>query len=168
MKVILYNAISLDGFIAGPNDDTDWVDDDIAYFSEAKKVGAVITGRKTFDPNGEEYTVPDCVNYVYTKTPDRYKNRENVKFIGGAPGRVLEEVKRNGFESVLVVGGGECNYSFLQADLIDELILDIHPVFIGSGTKLFGTNSVNPKLELISTKKINNGIIQNRYKVIKG
>ena len=167
MKVFLYNAISLDGFIAGIDDDTSWVNDDDAYFKEANKAGAVITGRKTYDPGGEEYTVPDCKNYVYTSEPEKYISKNQVKFISGSPESVLEQVAKDGYKTVLVVGGGEANRSFLGSNLIEELILDIHPVFVNKGTKLFGEKELQIKIELLSTKQLDHGVVQNRYKVVK-
>ena len=168
MKVSLYNAISLDGFIAGADDDTSWVNDDDAYFKEAKNAGAIVTGRKTYDPGGEEYTVPDCMNYVYTSKPNKYNPKKSIKFVSGKPELVLEQVSKDGFDKVLIVGGGETNRSFLESNLIEQLILDIHPVFVNNGTKLFGEKELQIKIELLSTKQLDHGVVQNRYKVVKG
>src|SRR4030042_6570788 len=80
MKVILYNAISIDGFIALPDGNSDWVSEiDIPYFEQAmKESGCIVVGGKTFRQfEGQLYPVKDALNIVMTRTlitSDKYTN----------------------------------------------------------------------------------------------
>lgn len=70
-------------------------------------------------------------------------------------------------ERIGVIGGGELNGSLAKLGLIDELILDVEPVILGQGKRLFGDCKVRLDLQLIGSKRIGTGTVQNRYKVLR-
>jgi dihydrofolate reductase len=76
-------------------------------------------------------------------------------------------VEKEGFDIVLVTGGGETNGAFLKANMIDEVYLDVEPMVFGEGIPTFTPNDVNLKLEFVDSKMLNKNTIQLHYKVIK-
>jgi dihydrofolate reductase len=155
MKVILYNAISIDGFIAKIDGDSDWVSEyDIPYFEEEmRKAGCIVIGRKTFEQfEGKIYPVNNIYNIVMTNSNISNSKYPNVLFTNASPKEIIQIAKEKGFESILLVGGGKMNGSFLKENLIDEIIVDIHPILLGEGIKMCETDNqfVNFKMESIN------------------
>ena len=68
---------------------------------------------------------------------------------------------------MLLIGGANTNQQFLEAGLIDEIVLSVHPLVIGRGLKLFGEFANQVNLQLVSTAAFNNELVQIVYKVIK-
>jgi dihydrofolate reductase len=68
---------------------------------------------------------------------------------------------------IAIIGGGDLNGRLAQLDVIDEIILDIEPVALGSGIRLFGNHDVQFKLELMESRRIGENTIQNRFAIIK-
>ena len=76
-------------------------------------------------------------------------------------------MKGKGFTSALVGGGGKLNASFMKENLVDEIYLDVEPVVLGKGVKLFDDGEFEKSLELLVIKKISKDEIQLHYKVKK-
>ncbi len=167
MKVIFYPAISLDGYIAEAGGGSDWVDeqDDALYRKEIEKAGCCIVGRVTYDQYKEDFEEDGRVTFVCTTHPE--DDTDKVVFVNAEPAKVLEEIEKRGFSSTVLSGGGDTNGRFAEAGLIDEIIISIYPFTLGEGIRLFGDYNIDIKLELLSSKPVVNGIIQNHYKVIR-
>ena len=149
-KVLLDMAMSLDGFISGPNNDDgglhDW------YFSETGKsqqildellhnIGAMILGRKTFgiQPDGFDtpYKVP---HFVLTHQPRAGVSRDGMQFIFVSDGieSALEQAKAAaGDKDICIAGGANTAQQFLKAGLLDEIQIHFVPVLLGNGLRLF-------------------------------
>ena len=67
----------------------------------------------------------------------------------------------------MLAGGGKTNCEFAKANLIDEVIANIYPMTFGDGIKLLNGADCQLKLELLDIKRLKNGVVQHRYKVIK-
>ncbi|MBI2043004.1 dihydrofolate reductase family protein [Candidatus Pacearchaeota archaeon] len=162
MKVILFMAQSLNGFIADENGNEDFLSDENWYTFKrlAEKIGCFIIGRKTYDvvSKWENYSFED----IDAKMIIVSKSREVQ-----SPKEAIETVKRLGFDKVLLTGGSKLNTSFIEQDLIDEIILNVEPAIIGQGINIFAEGKFEKKLDLIETKKLSEGIIQLHYKVKK-
>lgn len=168
MKVILYMAISLDGFVAKTGGDSDWVSDvDTPIFEQKiKDCGCIIVGHNTFKQfYGELYPVKGVMNIVVTKYSE-VKNEEGVFFVK-SPKEAASLAKSKNFEQVLLVGGGHINGSFMKEGLIDEIFVDVHPLVFGDGIKIFEGYEGDVKLELLESKNLDKGQILLHYKVIK-
>jgi dihydrofolate reductase len=169
MKVILYMAISLDGFVAGKDDDTLWVlEEEYTEFRKmAKKLGNAIYGRRTYDLGIKDNIPPleGAHNVVVTHNP--IKDYTPYHFTNKSPKEIVNELKEKGFEEIMVSGGGEINGLFAKEGLIDEIYLDVEPSLLGEGIKLFGNEKVKLNLELLESKKFGKDTIQLHYKVIK-
>lgn len=170
MKVTLYNAVSIDGFIAKADGDSDWISevDEKPFEQEISKAGCIVVGRKTYEQYlGEPYPISGVTNIVITNDEAKLGESDNVIFTNSSPAEVLEIAKSKGHESVLLLGGGETNSSFLKAGLIDFVMFSIHPLMFGRGISPFGSDNVDVDLELIDSKELGEGVVQNIYKVAK-
>jgi dihydrofolate reductase len=171
MKVTLYNAISADGFIADKHGDSSWVSPiDEQNFNEAiESAGNVILGRKTFEQfENELFPIAGVKNFVFTRDANFARENKDFFIINQEPEIFVEEASAQGIENLLLIGGGNLNASFLNQSLIDEMILVVHPIVLGSGIKLFeGQEFSLMNLELISSKELGGGLLQLKYKIKK-
>lgn len=162
-------AISIDGLITRGTTDSDWVSksDWDQFYSYINSNDVVIMGRRTMEQFGENFPIEGPMNIVLSSNTDLQKQDEKLIIMGGSPSDVVDMAKKKGFENLLLIGGSETNKQFLKAGLIDEIVLSVHPLVIGSGLKIFGEESLDVKLDLLGTKEINKELVQIRYKVIK-
>ena len=168
-KIILYNAISVDGFIAKPDGDSEWVSEkDGEIFEQmCKDTECIIIGRRTFDQYYEEiYPMEGILNVVLTHEKGMVIHHTNVKPINSVQD-VMTYLDTHRVPTAILVGGGGANESFLMADVIDEIIVTVHPIILGCGIKLFGNAQVMHGLNLIESKELGDGLVQMRYTVNK-
>lgn len=161
MQTILYMAISADGLIAGPNDETPWSDDEWAAFQAfVKTCDVVLLGRRTYEimsTQGEFVPGPEYVVVTNDSALDTGALRKvNIKNKADLP-----RVKKLG-----IIGGGELNGSLAKLGVIDEVILDVEPMTLGNGKRLFGNHDVQLTLALLGSRKIGGSTVQNHYKVL--
>lgn len=161
-------AVSLDGYIAKENDDTSWisVEEWNCYSAAIQKAGDLVIGHRTYEilTKQPEFSELQDVKLVVVST-QKFQTLAKNHLIAASPKEALEILKD--FEEIMVAGGGELNGSFLKGDLIDEIYLDVEPIILGNGIKLFGNSEVEAELELLETKKITDSEIQLHYKVLK-
>ena len=161
-RVYLDLAMSLDGFVAGPNGEDgglhDW------YFAEQgaaedikaellSGMGAMILGHTAFGtaPDGfdTEYKVP---HFILTHRPRPTVERGGATFIfvtGGIESALAQAQIAAGARDVCVAGGAQTAQAFLKAGLLDELQLHVAPVLLGGGLSLFGALNQPVKLERV-------------------
>jgi len=172
-KVILYIATSLDGYIAKPNDDLSFLEivqqdgEDYGYQSFINSVDTVIIGRITYDwvmTQVPEFPHTDKSTYVITRTARPTIGL--VKFYTGNVKQLVQKLKQEPGKNIFCDGGAEIVNELLKENLIDELIISIIPILVGSGTKLFNDGRPEQKLKLISTKQFDKGLTQLHYKCL--
>jgi dihydrofolate reductase len=174
MKTVLYMAITPNGFVAGERDDTSWVSKaDWAEFARtAKRTGNVIFGSRTYEAlmKAKQFPVPGCLNLVMTgdKKLLAKGSWKQVFFTDESPIGVLAHLREKGFEVALIGGGGKVSGSFMKADLIDELYLDVMPIIFNPGIKLFEGARIASRLKFIDMVQTGKNEIQLHYKVLKG
>jgi dihydrofolate reductase len=163
VEIIQYNDVSLDGYIAGADDDTSWIPECGGQeFEEVVSNNEVILmGRRSYEFAVIEEMFPyDCsLNLIMTHDEEQLENDDNdgVIFTDKTPEEVVELIGELGFNSVFLMGGGQLNTSFLEANLIDEIILTVHPIVLGDGIKLYeGLESI-VNFDLISQKDLVEG-----------
>lgn len=170
MKVTMYPAITLDGFISDLNGECySWIsdEDEASYEQVVKQAGCLLIGRKTYEQYQDDYPLKSgATTFIYTHSKD-YKDQDKVKFVNGTPEEVLRQIAAQGFSEVIVGGGGEVNGAFAEAGLIDEIIISIYNVTIGEGIPLFGSYKPKLQLKLLATSNEIGGIVKNHYTVEK-
>jgi dihydrofolate reductase len=171
-KVTYGGANSLDNFLARPDGAVDWLlwcDETQAVMANYwKTIDTVLMGRKTYEValrsghGGGAY--PGVANYVFSRTlpPDAGKG---VKIISTDATEFVRELKQKPGKDICLMGGGELARSLFEADLIDEIGLNIHPVLLGDGVPLFYAMSRQIDLELTECKTFKNGCVLVTYRV---
>lgn len=175
MRVSVYIATSLDGYIARPNGDIDWLTEgaelpgeDFGYAAFMATVDALVMGRRTyekalsFDPwpyAGKRVVV------LSTGSPAVPAALAGSVEVASLPPEVLvERLSREGVSHVYLDGGATIQ-GFLAAGMIDEITLTRIPVLLGEGIPLFGHLARDVRLEHVETRAFANGFVQSRYRV---
>ena len=169
-RVVLYIAMSLDGFIAGPNDDMSFLSlveqpgEDYGYARFVETVDTVILGRRTYDwvmTQVDEFPHANKVSYVITKTAK--ENIGTTHFYSGDLKELVAKLKNDEGKNIFVDGGSQIVHELLKDNLIDEIIISVIPVLLGNGIRLFQTGSIYQKLEHVSTEQYKSGLTQLHY-----
>ncbi len=170
-KVILYIAASLDGYIAKPNDDLSFLsivqkdDEDYGYSVFINSVDTVILGRKTYDWVMKQVPVfPHADKNTFIITRNAKPSIGKVNFYSGSLKEIISKLKSESGKNIFIDGGAEIVHELLKENLIDEFIISIIPVLVGSGIKLFKDGRSEQTLELVSVKKFEKGLAQLHYK----
>lgn len=176
-KVTLGMNISLDGFVAGPNGELDWIFSNVTHaqmeviHESTRNADTILIGRNTYieqaatwptQKNELANLLNSYTKVVFSKTLDKLE-WNNSRF---ATTDIAEEVaylKQQPGKNIFVTGGVLLAQSCIQAGLIDELTLFIHPVLLGEGKLLFGKMANRQNLELIKFKKFETGVVQHTY-----
>lgn len=170
--LILYIATSLDGYIAQPNDDLSFLSmveqegQDYGYENFIQTVDTVIIGRKTYDKItslGVNFPHTDKDVYIITRTPR--PNIGTLKFYSDNLKDLVDKLKAETGKNIYCDGGSEITNELLRNNQIDELIISVIPVLLGNGTKLFKDLRPEQKLNLISVKSFETGLVQLHYKI---
>ncbi|HYV95238.1 MAG TPA: dihydrofolate reductase family protein [Chitinophagales bacterium] len=170
-KVVLNVAVSIDGFIAGPNGEYDWcfTDQDYGMKDFLSRIDTTLMGRKTFElmqQQGQE-TFSGMKNYVFSKTLSSSPNNL-VQIVSGDVKSFVNELKKDpdgsGGKDLWLFGGGELIKTFFDDDLIDEMMLAIHPLLLGSGIPLFPQSGKRHEFTLKDCKTYPTGLVQVFYK----
>ena len=170
-KVVLYIAVSLDGYIAKSNGEIDWLSiverpgEDYGYSGFLKTIDTVILGRKTFDKIlslGVDFPHSDKICYVITR--QERKSEKNIVFYNGNPGELVVKLKTSPGQNIFCDGGAEIVNTLIKKDLIDEYIISTIPVFLGKGIRLFDDFRRKTDLKLLSSKSFSSGLVQSHYR----
>jgi dihydrofolate reductase len=169
-KSILYIATSLDGFVAGQDDDISWLYrfNDVEYgFSEFfSGIGAIIQGRRAYEIEkqlGWEPPHPVPTFVLSHHLPVTKPQRADVVFTAENIEEVLKKAKRMTSKNIWIEGGANVAQQFLHRGLIDEIVLSIAPVILGGGIRLFGKTDAPIELSLRETKTFDKGLVQLLY-----
>lgn len=169
MKASVFIATSLDGFIARANDDLDWLPpgggEEHGYEAFLASVDALVIGRRTFEK------VLTFDSWPYGKKPVFVLSTHElapapegavVERLSGAPAEIVSQLESRGVGHVYVDGGITIQ-GFLQAGLIQRLLITRIPVLLGDGIPLFGKSTADIRLRHISTRHYASGLVQSEY-----
>lgn len=169
----VFIATSMDGYIADKKGGIEWLDSipeinsiDSGYAAFTADIDALVMGRSTFETVlgfgiDWPYTKPVYVaSQSMTDIPDGYIDK--IQIVKGTLTEILAAIHKQGHHK-LYIDGGRLIQSFLQEDLLDELVITIIPVLLGDGIPLFGALSQMLHFECVETKHFLGKIVQNRY-----
>ena len=175
MRTVTFGvANSLDNYIARRDDSVDWLlwsDDMKSLMTDFwKNIDTVLMGRKTYEASlkhgrGSGGT-PGMKTYVFSRTI-KESDDKNVEIICEDVADFLKKLKNQAGKDICVMGGGELAKPLFEANLIDEVGLNIHPILLGSGISLFLEMKHQVDLELIEGKSFKNGCVYVSYRVKK-
>ena len=170
-KVKLYTASSLDGFIARDDGSIDWLDAipnpeglDYGYVDFYNSVDVTLMGNTTYKKIlGFDFDFPyqNTKNYVFSRSEKG--STEHVTFVSKKVGAFVKKLRKERGKGIWLIGGGELNTTLLNEGLVDELIITIIPVVLGSGIPLFQTTGKDHFFKLVKSRAFDNGIVQIRY-----
>ena len=170
-KVIFGGANTLDNYIAGKDDEIDW----IRHSKEAneilaaywKRIDTTILGRRTYEiamKTSGAGALGGMKTYVCSRTLKKIPGKK-VELASDAVS-LVQRLKAEDGKDIIVMGGSEIGKSLLEAGLVDELGVNIHPVLLGSGIPLFGEMDRRVELKLRDCKQTKNGCVVLTYDVV--
>jgi dihydrofolate reductase len=168
-KLIIYIASSLDGYIAAPGEDLSFLNDvaqdneDYGYGAFIETVDTIFMGRKTYDWVLKHAPFPHTDKEVFIVTRSPRPPRGNITFYTGSLRTLVEQLKHQNGKHIFCDGGAEVIHALLLENLVDEVIISIIPVLLGSGIQLFKEGRSTQNLKLISSKTFPSGLVQLRY-----
>jgi dihydrofolate reductase len=151
-KVVYGGAMSLDGYIAGPNGEYDWIvmDPDIDFAAFMRRFDTFLIGRKTFEAMRQlgdaAPPAPGIRNIVFSRTL-RPEDCPHATLSDDAE-RVVASLRTEPGKDIALFGGGELFRSLLAAGLVDEIGVSVIPVLLGGGIPLLPSPADRTKLEL--------------------
>jgi dihydrofolate reductase len=172
-KLILYIAMSLDGYIAKPNDDLSFLatvekeGEDYGYADFVSKIDTVIMGRKTYDWVTKHVDFPHADKDAFIITKTSRPNIGRTIFYNGDLRELVEKLKAKEGENIFCDGGAEIVNELLKHDLIDEFMISFIPVLVGNGTKLFKDGRPEQTLKLINVRTFDTGLTQLHYERLR-
>jgi dihydrofolate reductase len=173
MMCSVFVGTSLDGFIARPNGDLDWLPEGggepHGYQEFFDSIDSLVIGRKTFEtvlsfnawPYGDKRVV------VLSSRPLDLSAAgfSTVEQMAGPPAEIVSRLAAKGARH-LYIDGGVTVQRFLEAGLIQRLIITRVPVLIGEGIPLFGSLPRDVRLHHVATRQYPSGLVQSEYTVV--
>jgi len=174
-NVVVHIATSADGFIARPDGDLEWLTSrpapDGFYGMNAfvRSIDTKILGRKTYEASlrlGAKFGSKDR-HIVFSRhgPPPDAPPPSGVEFVSEAIGSFVSRLRAQPGKDIWLMGGGEIIASFLDEHAIDEFVISVVPVFIGDGIPLLARRHRHVPLDLHSTERFEDGVVQLHYRV---
>ena len=167
-KVVYSVATSLDGYVAGPNGEADWItmDPEIDFASIFERFDTVLMGRKTYEQvrtMGGGEAMPGVTSIVASRTL-RPEDCPGATVIGDGLEERVRELRAGGGKDIWLFGGGVLFRSLLDAGLVDEVGVAVMPVLLGGGVPLLAAGG-RARLRLTGSKVYKSGIVSLEYAV---
>ncbi|MDQ2976433.1 MAG: dihydrofolate reductase family protein [Acidobacteriota bacterium] len=169
-KVTFGGANSFDNYFARKDDSVDWLlwTDEVAPIMKEfwKTIDTVVLGRKTYEVmlGMGSGAYPGMKNYVFSRTLKAEPDGK-VEIISEDAAEFVRRLKNQKGKDICVIGGGLLAKSLFEANLIDEIGFNIHPVLLGSGIPVFHEMERQIDLELLECKGLKNGCVMVTYRV---
>jgi len=178
-KLILSMQITLDGFVAGPNDEADWLitgeDDWKDLFKDLDSADTYLLGRKMYplysehwqtvlhtpgsDPNELKFAkLADKTQHIVFTKGDFKPDWKNTRVAHDLPAEVARLKKENG-KNIIAWGGANFALNLIKLDLVDEYRFALNPTMLAGGKQLFRNLEQKKKLTLIDSKPLKSGLI---------
>lgn len=167
-KVILSLAVTLDGFIEGPNGEYDWcfTDQDYGITELVNRVDTIFMGRRTYELMMKMNDIgiegfSKLKNYVFSTTLEKVS--DEAILIKKNSKAEIERIKNEEGKDIWLFGGAGLTASLISLGLVDEISLAVHPILLGRGTPLFRDIQNRVKLKLTDSKTYSTGLVSLTY-----
>jgi len=193
-KILLPMMMTLDGFVAGPNGEMDWLppfDDGALWedlheemWTKLRSVDTLLLGRVTYqiwetfwpatgsNPRSTKSDIEfsrfadRTQKVVFSKTLDKVEWK-NTKLVRGDIAEEVSRLKEPPGKDLALAGGAGIAQTFMKLGLIDEYLITVHPVILGKGKLLFRNPGDRQKLRLVGTKRFRSGAVGLRYEPVR-
>jgi len=160
-------AVSLDGYIAGPKDEADWIimDPEIDFSALMAQFDTFIMGRRTFETAGAmANSGSGAKTFVFSRSlrPESHAGVEIVREVSRA---TVAPIRAQAKKDIWLFGGGVLFQSFLRAGLVDAVEVAIVPVLLGGGVPLLSHPAQRTQLTLKSHRIYKSGIVSLEYAI---
>ncbi|MCB0711867.1 MAG: dihydrofolate reductase [Ignavibacteriae bacterium] len=171
-KLLLNLAVSLDGLIEGPNGEYDWcfTDQDYGMAEFFNRIDALFIGRKSYEMmlgmGGDSVEIPGMpklTEYVFSNSLEEVN--ANAILVSGDIVSQVEKIKGEEGKDIWLFGGADLTEALMNAGLVDELSLAVHPIVLGAGKPLFAGVNRRVHLDLINSKPWSSGLVTLNYRV---
>ncbi|NIG54681.1 dihydrofolate reductase family protein [Chitinophaga sp. Cy-1792] len=175
-KIVLNLAVTLDGFIEGPNGEVDWciLEDDMNFEGFLSDIDTIFYGRVSYDAWGNYLPASDASadetavwnrihakqKYVFSRQQREYPHATLIS------DNIVEKVtaiKQQAGKDIWLYGGANLIKTFIQAGLIDVYKMYVHPVVLGAGKPLFEEVKERINLKLTGTRVFKSGVVELVY-----
>ena len=166
-KIILNLCTSLDSYIEGPKGEIDWcfTDQDYGMTEFLNQMDTIFFGRKSYEQLVRE--MPDAFSnkkkVVFSRTMS--SDDPNLKIISENIEEEVQTIINSEGKDIWLFGGASLVSDMLKVNLVDELIISIHPLILGSGKPLFMDILKRTKLTLLDNQTFSTGLVQLHYKI---
>lgn len=187
-KVILLMHTSLDGFVAGPKGEMNWIKVDEELFESVGKItddsDTALYGRVTYDmmenywptaadrPNATKHDIQhsrwynSALKIVFSRTMQQL-NLNNTRIISSNIGEEVKKLKQLQGKNLLLIGSPRLTQTFLQLQLIDEFYLYLNPIILDRGMPLFKKVGDRVNLNLLEVMRFQSGVVGLHYETIR-
>lgn len=166
-------AMSVNGMIAAQDGNEDFLSHEHwkTFGSLVKEFGNFIVGSRTYEAVNswnENYGFDDFqdVKKIIVSDNSSYELKDGYD-LALSPRDAISVLEKAGFEKALVSGGSVLNTSFASENVIDEVILNVEPAVLAKGVPLFQPSEFQLQMELVDSQKLDDGIVQLHYRVVK-
>ncbi|RYZ78350.1 MAG: dihydrofolate reductase [Proteobacteria bacterium] len=174
-KLILGLAVTLDGYIEGPNGEYDWcfTDQDYGLNDFYKRIDAMFIGRKSYEVMQKHESesggdgipgMPQLKEYVFSNTLTEVK--AGAVLVSGDSLLEAQRIKNTPGKDIWLFGGASLNEAMMDAGMVDELWLSVHPILLGGGRQLFSERKHRSQLNLLESKTYETGLVSLRYGIV--
>jgi len=171
MRKIVYAVVmSLDGYVAGPNGEADWIvaDPEIDFVALMARFDTLVMGRRTFEAAqamGGGPSMPGVTTVVVSRTL-RQQDYPDVMIVSDDVAGAVSRLKEGSGKDIWLFGGGILFRSLLDLGLVDTIEVGIIPVLLGGGIPLLPARSERTTLRLVSSKQYKTtGILALEYAI---
>lgn len=172
-KIILDLAVTLDGFIEGPNGEVDWciMDEELKFDQFLDSIDTIFYGRVSYDMWGNfqpdenvSSTDRSLWEAIHSKKKFVFSSKANDTFITVDK---VAEIKQQAGKDIWLYGGAKLITTFINLDLIDSYRVSVHPTVLGAGKPLFENLKGRLNLRLVDTNRFQSGVIQLIYEPVR-
>jgi dihydrofolate reductase len=172
MKITIYIAASVNGFISNSRNVPDWLSAEYGqgFFERCQTAKAVIMGKKTYDILAPDHlpVKADGATVVLTSHTDIAPANPTVVFTSAGPGDIVAMLEKKGFSEAVIVGGASTMSQFINAGLVNDIFMVVEPIlFGGKALPLVENVARDVQLKLVDSKRLNDSTLQLHYQITR-